>query len=176
MELLDNITRTVKDGMAGDLSKGGRLSIVAACFSIYAYHELKRQLEGLEELRFIFSAPVFTYERPAKAEGDGFSARLERERGLTGTVFEQRLKNELSQKAIAHECAEWIRRKAVFKANISGENMGGFAVAQCSGAAHAYMPLADFATTGLGCNRGGNAYNMVAKEVEIGRASCRERV
>ena len=163
MELLDNITRTVKDGMADDLGRGGRLSVVAACFSIYAYHELKRQLEGLEELRFIFSAPAFTKERHAKGESAGFLARLERERGLTGTVFEQRLKNTLSQKAIAHECAEWIRRKAVFKANISGENMGGFAVAQAAGAAHAYMPLADCTTTGLGCNRGGNAYNMVAK-------------
>ncbi len=37
MEIFDNITKIVKDNLSVTISKGSRLSIVAACFSIYAY-------------------------------------------------------------------------------------------------------------------------------------------
>ncbi len=36
-EMLDNVSRTVKEDLAVTIAKGDKLSIAAACFSIYAY-------------------------------------------------------------------------------------------------------------------------------------------
>ena len=80
--------------------------------------------------------------------------RLNRERNLYGSEFEIKLRNELSQKAIAKECADWIRQKACFKSNRTGENMMGFATIDDK----AYMPITGFTTVELGCERGDNAY------------------
>lgn len=47
-EMLDNVNRTVKDYLAATIGKGDKLSIAAACFSIYAYKVLKKQLDGID--------------------------------------------------------------------------------------------------------------------------------
>ena len=51
MQIIDNINKTVKDDLQAGIHKGSRMSVAAACFSIYAYQELKKQLEGIDELR-----------------------------------------------------------------------------------------------------------------------------
>ena len=58
MELINNTTKTLKDDLSVEIKKGSKLSIAAACFSIYAFQELKKQLTSIEELRFIFLQPV----------------------------------------------------------------------------------------------------------------------
>lgn len=50
MRLFDNVTNIVRDDMAETITRGSRVSIAAACFSMYAYNELKMQLEGVDEL------------------------------------------------------------------------------------------------------------------------------
>ena len=55
MQILDNINNTIKDDLQKEVKKGSKISIAAACFSIYAYQELKKQLEGVEKLHFIFT-------------------------------------------------------------------------------------------------------------------------
>ena len=45
MKMLDNINSTVRDDLQQSIRKGSKISIAAACFSIYAYQELKKQLE-----------------------------------------------------------------------------------------------------------------------------------
>ena len=50
MKLIDNISQTLKDDLKVELKKGSKVSIAAACFSIYAYRELKKQLEGIEQM------------------------------------------------------------------------------------------------------------------------------
>ena len=117
MELINNTTKTLRDDLAAELKEGSRLSIAAACFSIYAFQELKEELQKIEELRFIFTSPTFTTEKAKKEKREFYIPRLNRERSLYGTEFEIKLRNELSQKAIARECAEWIRQKATFKSN-----------------------------------------------------------
>lgn len=126
MQILDNVSRTVKDDLLEEIHKGSKISIAAACFSIYAYQELKKQLEGVEELHFIFTSPTFITEKTPKAKREFYIPRLSRERSLYGTEFEVKLRNELTQKAIAKECAEWIRKKVIFKSNITQEQMMGF--------------------------------------------------
>lgn len=159
MEIFDNINRIVKDDLAVSIGKGSRVSIASACFSIYAYQALKKQLAEIAELRFVFTAPAFVTEKGAKEKREFYIPRLNRERSLYGTEFEVKLRNELSQKAVARECAEWIRKKATFKANTSGENMMGFINADDNN----YMPVTEFTTVALGCERGNNAYTMTQK-------------
>ena len=67
----------------------------------------------------------------------------------------------MTQRAIAKECAEWIKKKAVFKSNITGENMNGFMTVESTSEQTAYIPINGFTTVDLGCERGNNSYNMV---------------
>lgn len=119
MELINNTTKTLKDDLSVEIKQGSKLSIAAACFSIYAFQELKEQLSQIEELRFIFTSPTFVTEKAKKERREFYIPRLTRERNLYGTEFEIKLRNELTQKAIARECAEWIRQKVTFKSNVS---------------------------------------------------------
>ena len=159
MEIIDNVNKTLKDDLKIEIKDGSKLSIAAACFSIYAFQELKDELKKIDELRFIFTSPTFTTEKAKKEKREFYIPRLNRERSLYGTEFEVKLRNELTQKAIAKECAEWIRKKATFKSNISTDNMMGFINADDK----SYMPVNGFTTVDLGCERGNNAYNVLQK-------------
>ncbi|MGO4996892.1 helicase-related protein [Oribacterium sp. Sow4_G1_1] len=161
MKVLDNITNTVRDDLRVEIKRGSRISVAAACFSMYAYQELKKQLESVEEFRFIFTSPTFVEEKSEKQKREFYIPRLSRETSLYGTEFEIKLRNEMTQRAIAKECADWIRRKARFKSNTTGENMMGFMTVDAKDAQTAYAPMAGFTTVDLGCERGNNTYNLV---------------
>ena len=162
MPVFDNITTFVKDDLKKELTVGSNVSIAAACFSIYAYQELKEQLEKVDSFRFLFTSPTFTTEHAPKEKREFFIPRLARERSLYGSEFEIKLRNELNQKAIAIECADWIRRKASFKSNTTGTAIQGFM--NVSGKSpQTYMPLNGFTTIDIGCERGNNAFNFVNK-------------
>lgn len=161
MKILDNITNTVRDDLRVEIKKGSRVSIAAACFSMYAYKELKKQLETIDEFEFIFTSPTFVKEKAEKQKREFYIPRISRETSLYGTEFEIKLRNEMTQRAIAKECADWIRRKATFKSNTTGENMAGFMTVDSGAAQTAYMPIGGFTTVDIGCERGNNSYNMV---------------
>ena len=126
MKVFNNVADIVRDDMAVTMKKGSKVAIAAACFSMYAYNELKKQLENVDELRFIFTSPTFVTEKANKQKREFYIPRIGREQSLYGTEFEIKLRNEMTQKAIARECAEWIKRKAVFRSNTTGEAMSGF--------------------------------------------------
>ena len=159
MLFLDNLTNTVRDDLRKTIRKGSRVSIAAACFSVYAYQKLKEQLEGVEELRFLFTSPTFLKEKVPKAKREFYIPRLNRERSIYGTEFEVKLRNELTLKAISRECADWVRRKVTFKSNTTQEQMPGFITVDES----TYMPINGFTTVDLGCERGNNVYNFVTR-------------
>ena len=161
VKIFDNINDIVRDDMISTINRGSKISIAAACFSIYAYKELKEQLEQIDECRFIFTAPTFIKEKTEKQKREFYIPRLNRETSLYGTEFELKLRNEMNQKAVAKECADWIKRKATFKSNITGENMTGFVNVTNSNSATTYMPINGFTTVDIGCERGNNTYNMV---------------
>lgn len=162
MQIIDNINETLKDNLNNTLKAGSRVSIAAACFSIYAYRELKEQLENIDELRFIFTSPTFIQEKTPKTSREFYIPRLSREKSIYGTEFEIKLRNEMTQKAIAKECAEWIKEKVTFRSNITQENMMGFMNVDES----TYMPIDKFTTVDLGCERGNNAYYFINKTDE----------
>lgn len=141
------------------MKSGSRLSIAASCFSIYAFQELKEALKDIKELRFIFTSPTFTTEKTPKQQREFYIPRLNRERTLYGSEFEVKLRNELTQKAIARECTEWIREKACFKSNKTNEQMMGFINLDDI----SYSPINGFTTVDLGCEKGNNAYTMIQK-------------
>lgn len=163
IKVINNMTSIVRDDMRETISKGSKISIAAACFSMYAYKELKKQLESVDECRFIFTSPTFVTEKAQKQKREFYIPRLSRETSLYGSEFEVKLRNEMTQKAIAKECADWIRRKVTFKSNTTGENMMGFATVEDNTNQVAYAPLNNFTTIDLGCERGNNSYNMVTR-------------
>lgn len=161
MEFIDNVNKTLKDDMALILRSGSKVAIAASCFSIYAFQELKEQLLDISELRFIFTSPSFITEKADKQKREFYIPRLNRERDLYGSEFEIKLRNELSLKAVAKECAEWIRHKACFKSNRTNAGMPSFATIDDI----TYMPLGGFTTVELGCERG-NSLAIAINKVE----------
>ena len=159
MELINNTTKILKDDLNEEIKEGSKLSIASACFSIYAFQELKKQLSKIDELRFIFTSPTFTTEKVPKEKREFYIPRLNREKSLYGTEFEIKLRNELTQKAIAKECAEWIKQKVTFKSNVTNDIMMGFINLDDKN----YAPINGFTTVDLGCERGNNAYCMIQK-------------
>ena len=158
----DNINTKVVDDLRVSIKKGSKLSIASACFSIYAFQELKEQLQGVDELRFIFTAPSFTQEKESKQRREFYIPRIDRERSLYGSPFEVKLRNQLTQKAIAIECADWIRAKVRFKSNTTPGFMMGF-INVNGDEQSTYTPINGFTTTDLGCEKGNNICNFVNK-------------
>lgn len=154
----DNINHRLIDDLKVQLKAGGKLQIAAASFSIYAYEALKEELENIQELQFIFTSPTFNSSETGKKEKrEFFIPKLNRERNLYGSDYEIRLRNQLSQKAIARECADWIRRKVRFKTNTTPESrLDGFLNLKNANSSFTYLPFNELTTTELGCNRGNN--------------------
>lgn len=165
MELINNTTKTLKEDLAVEIKKGSKLSIAAACFSIYAFQELKKELCDIEELRFIFNSPAFTTEKAKKEKREFYIPRLNRERSLYGTEFEVKLRNELTQKAIAKECAEWIKQKVTFKSIVSDQTIQGQMVVDQVG----YTPIDGFTTVELGCEKGNSISTTIVKDESLAK-------
>lgn len=165
MEIIDNINRLFGDDLKQSLRSGAKLKVAASCFSMYAFEALKAELEQIEELDFIFTSPAFVAEEVTdkirKERREFHIPKLERERSLYGSEFEIQLRNKLTQRAIAKECAEWLRRKAKFKSNRSKAPMQQFACVQSSGHDAAYMPLHGFTAVDLGYQQGNAVSNLV---------------
>ena len=167
MEIIDNISRLLGDDLKRSLKPGARLKVAASCFSMYAYEALKAELEQIEELDFIFTSPTFlpdeVTDRIRKERREFHIPKLDRERSLYGSEFEIQLRNKLTQRAVARECADWLRRKATFKSNRSKAPMQQFACVQADGADTAYMPLHGFTAVDLGYESGNAVSNLVNK-------------
>lgn len=167
MELLDNINRLLGDDLKQTLKPNARLKIAASCFSMYAYEALKAELEKVDGLDFIFTAPTFVANEVTdtirKERREFHIPKLNRERSLYGSEFEIQLRNKLTQKAIAKECADWIRRKATFKSNRTQAPMQQFACVHGAEADTAYMPLHGFTAVDLGYQPGNAVSNLVNK-------------
>lgn len=170
MELINNTTKTLKDDLSVEIKKGSKLSIAAACFSIYAFQELKKQLTSIEELRFIFTSPTFVAEKTKKEKREFYIPRLNRERSLYGTEFEIKLRNEMTQKAIAKECADWMKEKVTFKSNISDKTIQGQLVVDDIG----YTPINNFTTVELGCEKGNVISTTIVKDQSLAQTLIRD--
>lgn len=173
MELIDNISRLLGDDLKQTLKAGTRLKIAASCFSMYAYEVLKAELGTIDQLDFIFTSPTFVTDEVTdkirKERREFHIPKIDRERSLYGSEFEIQLRNKLTQRAIAKECAEWMRQKARFKSNRTKAPMQQFACVQAGGhdtSDTAYMPLHGFTAVDLGYQQGNAVSNLVNKMTE----------
>ncbi len=167
MEIIDNISRLLGDDLKQSLKPGAKLKVAASCFSMYAYEALKAELEKIDELSFIFTTPTFVADevtdRIRRERREFQISKLDRERSLYGSEFEIQLRNKLTQRAIAKECADWLLRKARFKSNRSKAPMQQFVCARSMGTDTAYMPLHGFTAVDLGYQQGNAVSNFVNK-------------
>lgn len=165
MEILDNINKLLGDSLKQTITPGAKLKIAASCFSIYAFEALKDELESIDSLQFMFTQPTFVPGRikdNVKRERREFIIpKAERERNFYGTEFEIQLKNKLTQKAIAQECAAWVKAKAKFKSNSGSAPMQQFGCVQQDDANSVYMPISGFTAVDLGYEKGDAVSNIV---------------
>lgn len=165
MKIIDNINSLLGDDLKASIQPKSRLKIAASCFSIYAYEALKSELAKIQSLEFIFTAPTFVpnevTDKLRKERREFFIPKADRERSLYGSEFEIHLRNKLTQRAIARECAEWMRGKALFRSNKTKSPMQQFACVQEAQQEIAYMPLPGFTAVDLGYQRGDAVSNIV---------------
>ncbi|MCX7560221.1 helicase-related protein [Sulfitobacter sp. F26204] len=158
MRIIDNTTTLLGDDLKRELTGGTKLRIAAGCFSIYAFEALKSELEQLDEFEFLFTEPTFVangaIDRIRKEKRQFFIPNGRSSSVLSGSEFEIQLRNKMTQRAVARECAEWIRRKACFKSNATFGPMQQFAHIQKTDANTAYMPLSGFTAVDLGYQQG----------------------
>jgi hypothetical protein len=163
VRIIDNINELLGDDLKKEIKPGSKVRIAASTFSIFAFEALRKQLEQISELHFIFTSPLFVVstagDKLRKERREFFIPQAKvGESSLYGSEFEIRLRNKLTQRAIAKECADWVRRKVTFRSNSTGNPMQQFVVVDDKAA---YMPLQGFTTADLGYERGNAVSNMV---------------
>ncbi|ALV27408.1 helicase-related protein [Pannonibacter phragmitetus] len=167
MKIIDNTSQLLGDDLKGTVERGSRLKIAASCFSIYAFEALKAELSKVESLEFIFTAPTFVpnevADRMRKERREFFIPKARRESGLYGTEFEIQLRNKLTQRAVARECAAWIRKKARFRSNTTKAPMQQFLHVAQESSGIAYMPISGFTAVDLGYQKGDAVSNFVTR-------------
>jgi superfamily II DNA or RNA helicase len=164
IELIDNVNRLLGDSLKRSITPGMKLKVAASCFSIYAFEALKAELEAVESFDFIFTSPTFVPDEVTDADRkvrrEFFIPKAQRERGFYGSEFEIQLKNQLTQRAIAKECADWMRRRARFRSNRGQAPMQQFICLKGSTQA-VYQPLHGFTAVDLGYQPGNAVSNFV---------------
>ncbi|OBG82614.1 helicase [Mycobacterium sp. E802] len=165
MRIIDNINELLGDDLKAEIRQGTKLRIAASTFSIFAFEALRRELERVDELDFIFTSPSFvaakaTDHLPKERRQFFIPSGANGESSLYGSQFEIRLRNQLTQRAIARECANWVKHKVHFRSNRTGAPMQQFVLVND---AVAYQPIQGFTSADLGYERGNAVSNMVTK-------------
>lgn len=167
MKIIDNINALFGEDLKQELSPNSKLKIAASCFSIYAFAALKKELQHIDSLQFIFTSPTFVpteaTDKIKKERREFHIPKPSAEKNFYGTEFEIQLRNKLNQRAIAKECADWILSKATFKSNKTKAPMQQFAACTRQDSDAVYMPISGFTAVDLGYQRSDAFSNIVNK-------------
>lgn len=99
--------KTLGETLIQNIKENDKASIIAAYFTIYGFHELKKELSKIDNLKLILSSGLFTYEDRQ------FFTDLTTD--INGDRYEYRFKNQLNIHKIAQECADWVKAKTEIK-------------------------------------------------------------
>lgn len=167
MELIDNKSKLLGDDLKNELKPNSNIKIVASYFSIYAYEALKQELSKIKELEFIFPMPTFVEDgikgTIKKESKEFYIPKQLREVSLYGTEFEIKLRNQLTQRAIAKECAKWVKEKVKFKSNITKNSLQNFIYVDNNEKKIAYTPILGFTAADLGYEQSNMYYQGIFK-------------
>ena len=149
-KMLDNKFNFVYRELSESIKKGSKLSVISALFSMYAYDKLKKDLNKIDSMRFIYTKPSFLRENTKESRQYYIDNN-----SIFGGDYEIKLKNELTQGSIAKECSEWIREKVEIKSfktpNEAQPRM--ICVNNNDDSSIAINGSVDFTTAGLGLNK-----------------------
>ena len=120
IEVLDNTEgKRLGDSLRAALDDDAKLSIISAHISLFAFGELREELERLDSVRVLFNEPTFISDMERLADVPEFDitrrAQCERERALADSDLELSLRNKLNQRALARACASWLREKVTLR-------------------------------------------------------------
>lgn len=161
---INNVSDLLGDDLKAQIKPGSKVRIAASTFSIFAFEALRNELEKVSELEFIFTSPSFATakvtDKLRKERREFFIPNGGAESSLYGSEFEVRLRNKMTQRAVARECADWVRRKVQFRSNATGNPMQPLAAVDDSAV---YFPIQGFTTTDLGYESGPAVSDFVTK-------------
>ena len=170
MEILDNTEgKRLGDSLRANLDDEAKLSIISAHFSLFAFGELREELERLDSVRFLFSEPTFIQDmgRVAGAPESDIAQRAqgEREKALADSALELSLHNKLNQRALARACASWLREKVTLR-SVQREHMlqltPSYIVEDSAARPHLFWGQgATFTLEGLGVERRPDTLTMI---------------
>ena len=151
IKTFNNKTNKVGDDLKQTIQVGSKLDIAAAIFSIYGYESLKKELNKIEKLRFIFTDPTFVEIDKNKREKRMFEINSNmRKKAISGSSLEINLKNKLKGKSIARECRRWIEKKVEFKTNKSNRYIQEQFLVNNNDEQILYNGINEFSSAGLG--------------------------
>ena len=111
-KIIDNkANNSVYKELRENIQKGSELSVISGYFTIYAYYEMKNELDKIKDMRFIFTQPSFL-ENDDKEVKEFF---INNENNIFGNHYEIKLRNEMTQGPIARQCSNWIQEKVDVK-------------------------------------------------------------
>ncbi len=161
MRVINNKIEKFGDDLKEEIKPKDKCYIASAVFSMYSYEELKQQLSKIEEFNFIFTNPTFIKKEKEEKQERLFKIdSLKREKSIVGSEFEIKLKNKLNGKAIARECANWIKEKAKFKSNINDNPIQKFMNINNK---ITYLNVDEFSSVGLGYQKDNTIFNPITK-------------
>ncbi|RLA76106.1 MAG: ATP-dependent helicase, partial [Epsilonproteobacteria bacterium] len=165
IKTFDNKISIVGDDLKQSIAKHSKLSIASSIFSIYGYESLKKELNGIDELRFIFTDPTFIKTDEDKKDTKFFEIdSSNRKKAISGSAFEINLKNELKGRSIAKECKAWIENKVRFKSNKPDSMISPMMILDNTEDDKAiYLNINEFSSAGLGYKKDNTVLGAVTK-------------
>ena len=141
--IIDNLYHgNVRDFYTAALVAGSDASFCSAFFTIHAYAELQKQLEGLKRLRFLFGEPTFIKKMNEKIMQQNFHITDE-------NIVPAR---SLQQQSIAKECSEFLRQKAEIRSIVKPNFLHGklYHIIQPNEVQKTLIGSSNFTVNGLG--------------------------
>ncbi len=164
----NNKTSKVGDDLKETISSGSKIDIAAEIFSIYGFESLRKELNKINNLRFIFTDPTFIEFDKGKREQKQFEINSNnRKKAISGSDFEINLKNELKGKAIAQECKKWIESKVRFKTNAKNQYIQPILNVINSDREYIYTGINEFSSAGFGFQKDNSILKQIIKTDDV---------